>query len=394
MSAPATAAVQALLGRLLDEAHVIAPDDLLPLLQRELEALEFSEVVVYLVDHEQRGLVPLPPSKGEAIGIEGSLAGRVYQTASTALAGAEPVRLWQVIRDGVDRLGVLMLARASFDDDLVAACRQLAALVAQLLLSKNQLTDEFVVARRSREMALGAEIRWGSLPPLSFSCERVSVAAALEPAHEVSGDAFDYALNGDVLHVGIFDGMGHELESSLLTDLTVAAYRHARRRGSSVEEMYLEIDQLLRDRFDDGRFVTAQLAVLDVEGGELRLLNAGHPGPLLVRRGRVINLRGRRVALPLGLGDVGDADADQQIHALEPGDRLLFYTDGLTEARAPDGSQFGEERLVDTIERACSDQHPPAEAVRRLMHTLGEFRDHEWHDDASIVMVQWPASES
>ena len=160
----------------------------------------------------------------------------------------------------------------------------------------------------------------------------------------------------------------------------------------SLEDMYAAIDQLLRDRFDDGRFVTGQLAVLDVARGELRLLNAGHPGPLLIRRGRVISLRGRRVALPLGLGDVGDGDVTEQVHALEPGDRLLFYTDGLTEARAPDGSLFGEHRLADTIERACSDQHPAAEAVRRLMLTLGEFRDHDWRDDATIMMVQWPAA--
>jgi serine phosphatase RsbU (regulator of sigma subunit) len=388
-----TAAMHALLGRLLDEAHVLAPADLLPLLQRELEALEFTDVVVYLVDHEQRSLVALPPSKAEPIGIDGSLGGRVYQSASSALVGTDPVRLWLPIRDGVDRLGVLLLARTAFDDDLVAACHQLAALVAQLLLSKNQLTDDFVVARRRRDMTLGAEIRWGSLPPLTFSSEHVSVAAALEPTHEVSGDAFDYALNGDVLHVGVFDGMGHELESSLLTELTVAAYRHARRRGASPAEMYAEIDELLRARYDDGRFVTAQLAALDVARGELRLLNAGHPGPLLVRRGRVLNLRGRRVALPLGLGDVADGDVTEQVHALEPGDRLLFYTDGLTEARAPDGSLFGEDRLVDTIERACSDQHLLAEAVRRLMLTLAEFRGHQWHDDASIVMVQWPAGD-
>ena len=218
----------ALLGRLLDEAHVLAPGDLVPLLRRELDALEFTEVVVYVVDHEQRRLVPVPPAEVEAIGLDTTLGGRVYQTSSSARAGSEPERLWLPIRDGVERLGVLMLARASFDDELAAACEPLAALVALLLLSKNEFTDEFLLTRRSRPMALGAEIRWGSLPPLSFSCPRVSVAAALEPAHEVSGDAFDYALNGDILHVGIFDGMGHELESSLLSDVTVAAYRHAR----------------------------------------------------------------------------------------------------------------------------------------------------------------------
>src|SRR4051812_27631508 len=148
-----TAEMHALLGRLLDEAHMLAPNDLVPLLQRELHALAFTEVVVYVVDHEQRRLVPAPPTEAEAIDIDATLGGRVYQTASTALVGKDPLRLWVLIRDGVDRLGVLMLERFAFDDELVAACTQLAALVAQLLLSKNQLTDEFVVARRSREMA-------------------------------------------------------------------------------------------------------------------------------------------------------------------------------------------------------------------------------------------------
>ena len=73
--------------------------------------------------------------------------------------------------------------------------------------------------------------------------------------------------------------------------------------------MYVEIDQLLRARYDDGRFVTAQLAVLDVRRGDLGLLNAGHPGPLLVRRGRVIDVRGRQVALPLASATSGTAIA-------------------------------------------------------------------------------------
>ena len=102
----------ALLGRLLDEAHVLAPGDLVPLLRRELDALEFTEVVVYVVDHEQRRLVPVPPAEVEAIGIDTTLGGRVYQTSSSARAGSEPERLWLPIRDGVERLGVLMLARA------------------------------------------------------------------------------------------------------------------------------------------------------------------------------------------------------------------------------------------------------------------------------------------
>src|SRR4029079_8341215 len=173
-------------------------------------------------------------------------------------------------------------------------------------------------------MTLGAEIRWTSLPPLSFSCQRVSVAAALEPAHDVSGDAFDYALNGHELHVAIFDGMGHELESALLTDLAVATYRYCRRRGLSLQDTYTEFDHVVRAHFGDDRFVTAQFALLDAEQGELHILNAGHPGPLLIRRGHITDLHWSRDALPLGLGDISPVDVGLQTHALEPGDRLLL----------------------------------------------------------------------
>jgi serine phosphatase RsbU (regulator of sigma subunit) len=382
--------LNALLGRLLDESHELVPSDLVPFLTRELDALDFVDVAVYVADHEQRVLVPLPPAIGRTrLGIDSTLAGRVYQAAMSARTGSAPELLWMPIRDGVDRLGVMLLARSSFDDELAGACEQLTALVAQLLVSKNQFTDDFHVARRGRAMTLEAELRWSLLPPLSFSCDRVNVAAAFEPAYGVSGDAFDYALNGHDLHVGIFDGMGHDLDAARLTDLMVSAYRYCRRRSVPLEDTYARLDALLRETFGDDRFVTAQLAVLDTMRGELRVLNAGHPGPLLVRHGRLTNLRGYRPALPLGFGDLGAPDVKVQTHSLEPEDRLLFYTDGLTEARAPDGSLFGEQRLAHTIDRAYSDQHLPAEAVRRLMHALGAFHDNRWRDDATIVMVAW-----
>ena len=388
-----TAAIQARLGRLLDESHELAPGDLVPFLARELEPLGFTAVVVYIANHEQRALVPLAPfDQYESLGIDSTLAGRVYQSATPALVETRSDRLWLPIRDGVDRIGVLQLDHPSFDDGdegMVAACKQIAALVAQLVVSKNQLTDDFVIARRSREMTLGAEIRWTSLPPLSFSCTSVSVAAALEPAYEVSGDAFDYALNGDALHLAVFDGLGHDLQSALLADMTVATYRHCRRRGSSLQETYTEVDELVRGTLGENRFVTAQLAVLDVKQGQLQLLNAGHPGPLMVRGGHITAMPRRRDALPLGLGDLTRDEVTVQEHALQRNDRLLFFTDGVTEARASDGSLFGEQRLVDTIERACSDQHVAAEAVRRLMHALGEFHGHKWRDDATLMMVEW-----
>jgi serine phosphatase RsbU (regulator of sigma subunit) len=107
-----------------------------------------------------------------------------------------------------------------------------------------------------------------------------------------------------VLQVAIFDGMGHDLDAALLTDFTVAAYRHLRRRATPLEELYRSLDRLVAGRFGEGGFVTAQLATLDLARGELRLLNAGHPGPLLLRHGHVTDLREDRIALPFGLGEL------------------------------------------------------------------------------------------
>ena len=80
-------------------------------------------------------------------------------------------------------------------------------------------------------MQVAAEIVWGLLPPLTFAANDVVVTAVLEPCYDVGGDVFDYALNGDVLSVGLFDTCGHGIKASALASLAVGAYRNARRTG-------------------------------------------------------------------------------------------------------------------------------------------------------------------
>jgi serine phosphatase RsbU (regulator of sigma subunit) len=75
--------------------------------------------------------------------------------------------------------------------------------------------------------------------------------------------------------------------------------------------------------------------------------------------------------------------------SLRPDDRLLMYTDGVTEARSEEGALFGEQRLIDVVERARKDTDLLAEAVRRVMHDLGTFRGGDWRDDATLVVVHW-----
>jgi serine phosphatase RsbU (regulator of sigma subunit) len=189
--------------------------------------------------------------------------------------------------------------------------------------------------------------------------------------------------------------MGHGLRSAQLAVLAVAAYRHARRAGRSLVDMCEQIDQVLLQTSGGQTFSTAVLAQLDTVSGALHWINAGHPEPLLIRHGQLIkslhvapprpplgiDLRGTRASPKPAVGTV----------QLEPGDSLLLYTDGVTEARAPDGTFFGERRLTDLIIRNLAAGLPAPETMRRVVRALLEHQQGNLSDDASLVLVQWQA---
>jgi len=212
----------------------------------------------------------------------------------------------------------------------------------------------------------------------------VDLAGMLEPAYEVGGDSFDYALDEHVLHVAVFDAMGHGLEAATMATVVIAAYRHGRLAGAELPDLYTEMDRAVATTFP-GRFATAQIGRLDTATGELTWVNAGHPAPLLVRGCTVAGELTGPVSRPLGLGD---GVARLQSARLEPGDRVLFFTDGVVEERV-DGEQFGEARLRKMLERTAAEGLAAVEAVRRLSHALMAARGGRTSDDASLLLVEW-----
>lgn len=380
--------IEGVLASLLLASSHLPPDRLPAVVADEARRAGFGQALIFLIDQEQRMLRPLtPPEPAVPVEVEGTIAGRVFQTERPlAVQGAGSASIWLPLIDGAERLGVLLLERADASDELVAQCEPLASLVAELLVSKSQYGDAIAVARRSHAMTLEAEIRWSMLPPLTFTGDGVGIACVLEPAYEVAGDAFDYAFNDGVLHVAIFDAMGHGFEAGAMATLAQAAYRSGRRRRLDLVATYREIDLALQREFGDEHFVTAQLATLDSRTGTLRWVNAGHPHPLLLRRGRTASELVSTPALPLGLGDAPMAPAEV---SLEPDDRLLLFTDGVVEARSPGGERFGQERLVDLARRALADQQTLAETVRRLSASVQFHRDGPLDDDATILFLEW-----
>ncbi|MGY1667882.1 PP2C family protein-serine/threonine phosphatase [Geodermatophilus sp. SYSU D00696] len=380
-----------LLGALLDRAHLIPPRLVGPLVAQELHRAGAEEVAILLQDIDQVDLHPLtgPGLSGKPVPIAGGPAGAAFagdRMVDEPLADGR-VRLHLPMLDGSDRVGVLSLVlRAPTEADRRLAQRA-AGLVADLLVTKDAYTDTFARVRTRQPMTLAAQLQWQSLPPLSMTTPDVDLSGILEPAYEVGGDSFDYALDEHVLHLAVFDAMGHGLTAAAMASVVLAGYRHGRRRDLSLTETYAEMDRVVGQLFP-GRFATGQIGRLDTETGELSWVNAGHHPALWVRGGRVVGELTGRASRPIGFGS-----ADPEVHTvgLEPGDRVLFFTDGVVEERLDGGEQFGEARLRELIEATTSEGLAAPETVRRLSHALMAARAGRTSDDATLLLVEWKA---
>ena len=389
----------AALRTLLRSTHLAGPDDLPALVSAAGQHLGADRAVLHLVDYGQVVLVPLtsvdaPPA--EPLTIEATLAGRAFsdlaQHTSTAAPGGT---LWTPVLDGTERLGVLELrfpAAGAVDDELRAAGRDLASLLAALVIAKSLYGDSVERARRTTPLTVPAELQWRLLPPLTFVSPRVAVAGVLAPVAEVAGDSFDYALNGDALHVAVIDAMGHGLEATLLSAVAVAALRNARRGGLDLAGTVAAMDAEIASQFGPDKFVTGIVGQLDLTTGWWRWTTCGHPPTLLVRAGRVVKTLDQVIGPPLGLGLLEKHPEIGQ-ERLEPGDRLLLYTDGVTEARDTDGAFFGTERLVAFITRHTASGQPAAETLRRLNRAVLAHQNGALQDDATTVLVEWRTDE-
>lgn len=379
-----------LLGRLLDAAHTVAPEDLAALVAERAADVGATDVALYLQDYDQRTLVPITSvgmPEREAEAIEGSMPGRAF-TGSDLVEWPAPVgtRLWYPMVNGTDRVGVLGLTLPEVGDYERQLGGRLAALVAHLIATKGSYTDLFFQTRRRQAMSLAAEMQWQLLPPLTISVPGVAIAGALQPAYDVGGDAFDYALNGRTAHLGIFDAIGHSTRAAVMASVVVGAYRHARRQGVNLAETYGLIDAAVTHQFGDEDFATAQMVELDLDTGRLAWVNAGHPQPLLVRHRKLIRSLSSDTTLPAG---VGGATPTVAMESLEPGDRVLFYTDGAVEQRLVSGEMFGEHRLVEHLLREEAAGRSVSETARRLSQALAAQWGGPASDDATLVLLEW-----
>jgi serine phosphatase RsbU (regulator of sigma subunit) len=374
-------------AELLRRAWDVPPNELAGIVEIARDVLGADAATVLVADYGMLSLQGLGDGGpiGDVQSIAGTMAGRALSHGDLVATGGDPTVVYVPLTEGNERVGVLQLSYSHWNDDFAAIARPVAQALTLLLISKRRYTDAIVQSRRSEPLSTAAEMQWSLLPPLTCAANGVALSGMLEPAYSIGGDSFDYALDPAGVHFAIVDAVGHGLPAVLLTTLTINDLRNARREGRSFSDAYVEAGANLETQFGDCAYVTGQIGTLDVRSGRLSWLNAGHPLPLLVRDHHVRELP-CRPSWPMGLGG---AVAEIAVEQLQPGDRVLFYTDGAIESRTTRGEPFGLPRLIDHLAVAAQEGVAPAETVRRLSMSIVAYNAEGLTDDATLLLLDY-----
>jgi hypothetical protein len=389
-------AADAVLGRALiklyEVANLLPPASVAKVVDVVCEIVGARAGRLLVADYGLLSLRQLGPDGpvGPPLRIEGTIAGRVFADGEIVASGEEPTILRVPLVDGTERIGLLEL---DFDvwDGVPFVLSPVVLVLVTLLVAKSRYTDAWVRCRRAEPLTPAAEVQWDLLPPLAASADEIAVAGILEPAYSIGGDSFDYALNSAGLEFAIVDAMGRGMSAVLMAAAAINGLRNVRREGGRLMDGYEQVDRLIAEHFGACQFVTGQFGSLDSASGALSWINAGHPLPLLVRNETFAGELLCAPSMPMGLGGSVVQVAEE---SLQGGDRVLFYTDGITESRSVDGETFGLERLADYLVRATLDRVPAAETVRRLSANVLAFVGNGLRDDATLFLIEYRVVDS
>lgn len=238
-------------------------------------------------------------------------------------------------------------------------------------------------AKQQREFEDARLIQRGLLPAAMPRTSGLQLASSWQPANGVGGDCFDVlTFPGGGVGLSIADVAGKGVPAALLMSNLQAAVRAFAQEGAAPGAVCTAVNRLLCRNMASGRFVTFCYVSVDAAARKLTYANAGHNPPILLRASGRADL-----LAPTGtvLGVFPDGNYEQGSFAIAEGDRLVLYTDGITEGRNPAGDEFAEERLLESAAR-----HRALSADDMLAAMLREveaFNAGVYEDDATLIVA-------
>jgi serine phosphatase RsbU (regulator of sigma subunit) len=370
-----------------------APHRLVATARRILaERVGAREVTLFLADYGLSVLQPVthPPDTGAPVSAHDGPQGRAFREQSPVIEVVDVpaghlVHLPVTVRG--DRVGVLtvLLPAEAATPDIVLQLADFATGLGHEVATAGRDTDLFLLARRTRRLTLAAEMQWQLLPGRGCAREEFTLSGHLEPAYAIGGDNFDWSAGADHLVLTVTDGTGHGIEASLLTSLTVAALRNARRAGVPLADQASLADQAVYAQYGGKKYASTLLLEFDLATGTVHAVDAGSPQLFRQRGGHTERVE-LEAQLPLGMFE--ESVYQEQTFPVEPGDRLIVVSTGVHATRSAAGDVFGERVLRQVLSATRSaEAHEAARAV--VAGLIEHHGSSELTADAAVVCLDW-----
>jgi len=273
----------------------------------------------------------------------------------------------------------------AYSEDDLEVLLLLASQVA-IIIEKVMLHEQLIEKQRLEgQLEVARQVQLELLPPRDPQLEGYDISAYNFPTEEVSGDYYDWVrIYDDQIGLVIADVSGKGVPAALLMAFLRASLRAATHIGYSPHISMAKVNYLLWESIERNQFVTAFYAILDVTNKTLAYTNAGHNPPVLLKQNGDVSFIDRG-SIPLGM--FRDTRYHEYYLTTEPGDVLMLYTDGATEAQNPDGEEFGRDRLAKAVQ--INRQLGARELITAVHAEVLEWTDgHGATDDVTFFVIK------
>ncbi|MCP4213351.1 MAG: PP2C family protein-serine/threonine phosphatase [bacterium] len=275
------------------------------------------------------------------------------------------------------------------------------AVIIGLILAGVNLLIWVVGSEREAKDRIGIELeaarrmQLSLMPDKAPSIENLDIAGRCIPARDVGGDLFDFVWTGkahDKLCVTVVDVSGKGMDAALTAVYTSGALVSEAQHQEDLVTVVKNMNSAVFSRQNRSRFVSMLMMNLNIADNNMEYVNAGQSRPMLLRDNNVSILKTPGARFPLGVVTEPDYKSAQLM--LKPGDSLLLYTDGVSEAMNDEQEMLGDERLIDIFKAVARDHDNAVDQVEAMRREIEYFAgEAQQHDDITIVIINALAHE-